>query len=71
MKQYLLGIDVGTTGTKTLLFDAEGAFLGRAYRPYDLHHPRWAGASKTPRTGGTPWWRPSGRSAPIPRSGKM
>ena len=25
MKRYLLGIDVGTTGTKTLLFDAGGA----------------------------------------------
>ena len=40
MKQYLLGIDVGTTGTKTLLFSAEGQLLGHAYRPYPLHQPQ-------------------------------
>ncbi len=52
MKQYLLGIDVGTTGTKTLLFDAEGAFLGRAYRPYDLHHPKVGWSEQNPKD----WW---------------
>ena len=40
MKQYLLGIDVGTTGTKTLLFSAKGELLGYAYRPYELHTPQ-------------------------------
>ena len=40
MAQYLLGIDVGTTGTKTLLFSAEGSLLGSAYRAYPLHTPR-------------------------------
>ena len=40
MKQYLLGIDVGTTGTKTLLFSVDGELLGHAYRPYDLHTPQ-------------------------------
>lgn len=40
MAQYLLGIDVGTTGTKTLLFSSEGTLLGSAYRPYPLHTPR-------------------------------
>ncbi|MEA4965248.1 MAG: FGGY family carbohydrate kinase [Oscillospiraceae bacterium] len=39
-KQYLLGIDVGTTGTKALLFDADGALLGRAYRAYALSTPQ-------------------------------
>ena len=29
MKQYLLGIDVGTTGTKAMLFSAEGELIGR------------------------------------------
>lgn len=38
--KYLLGIDVGTTGTKTLLFSENGALLGHAYRPYPLHTPR-------------------------------
>ena len=40
MKQYLLGIDVGTTGTKTLLFSADGELLGHAYRGYDMYNPQ-------------------------------
>lgn len=39
-KQYLLGIDVGTTGTKTLLFEAGGQLVGHAYRPYALSTPQ-------------------------------
>ena len=40
MAQYLLGIDIGTTGTKTLLFSAEGQLLGRAYRAYPMATPQ-------------------------------
>ena len=40
MKQYLLGIDVGTTGTKAMLFSADGEVCGHAYRPYDLISPK-------------------------------
>ncbi len=40
MKQYLLGIDVGTTGTKALLFSADGELKGHAYRSYPLSTPR-------------------------------
>ncbi len=40
MQKYLLGIDIGTTGTKALLFSAEGALLAKAYRAYPLHTPR-------------------------------
>jgi len=40
MKRYLLGIDVGTTGTKTLLFSAEGQLLGHAYRGYKMYNPQ-------------------------------
>jgi len=40
MSKYLLGIDVGTTGTKTLLFNADGGLLGHAYRPYDMLTPK-------------------------------
>ena len=40
MKQYLLGIDVGTTGTKTLLFSTDGELLGHAYRGYDMMNPQ-------------------------------
>jgi len=40
MKQYLLGIDVGTTGTKSLLFSEDGVLLGQAYCPYETKTPQ-------------------------------
>ena len=40
MKKYLLGIDVGTTGTKTLLFSTDGQLLGHAYRGYEMYNPQ-------------------------------
>lgn len=40
MSNYLLGIDVGTTGTKTLLFRSDGTLMGQAYRPYAMHTPK-------------------------------
>ena len=39
MEQYLLGIDVGTTGTKTLLISTEGKVAGHAYRLYESITP--------------------------------
>ena len=53
MARYLLGIDVGTTGTKTMLFSEDGALLGHAYQAY---------AMKTPRVGWSEqdaedWWQ--------------
>jgi len=40
----LLGIDVGTTGTKALLLDPERGVVAEAERPTQLHslHPGWA-----------------------------
>lgn len=38
--RYLIGIDVGTTGTKALLFSQDGQVLGHAYRGYPLHTPQ-------------------------------
>lgn len=38
--KYLLGIDVGTTGTKTLLFSADGGLIGHAYRGYPISNPQ-------------------------------
>ncbi len=35
----LIGIDIGTQGTKTALFDAGGACLAQAFRKSDLHRP--------------------------------
>ena len=53
MKRYLLGIDVGTTGTKTLLFCEDGQLLGQAYRPYGLSTPRVGWSEQNPED----WWK--------------
>ena len=37
--KYYLGIDLGTTGTKTLLFDETGKVLGKGYKGYELITP--------------------------------
>ena len=38
--EYLLGIDVGTNGTKSVLFTTEGRFVDMAYEGYELLYPR-------------------------------
>ena len=53
MKQYLLGIDVGTTGTKTLLFSADGTLIGHAYRGYPLSTPHVGWSEQNPQD----WWQ--------------
>lgn len=50
---YLIGIDVGTTGAKTILIDEEGKLLASALEEYPLHtpHPKWA--EQEPQD----WWQ--------------
>ena len=36
----LLGVDLGTTGCKAVVFDDEGKILASAYREYPLHFPQ-------------------------------
>ncbi|MCL6432012.1 MAG: xylulokinase [Anaerolineae bacterium] len=50
---YLLGIDVGTSGAKALLIDAEGAVIASATEEYPLHTPRPLWAEQDPED----WWR--------------
>lgn len=38
--KYLLGIDIGTTGTKSALFDCEGTLIADAYFESKLYYPR-------------------------------
>lgn len=40
MKQYLVGIDAGTTGCKTCVFDLEGNVIGADYREYPCYYPQ-------------------------------
>jgi xylulokinase len=49
----LLGIDVGASGTKAVLFDAQGEQLGSAYESYDVAH----GVSGIVEQDPEAWWR--------------
>ena len=49
---YLLGIDIGTTGTKTLLIDDAGKVVAKALAEYDLLIPRPNWAEQNPED----WW---------------
>ncbi len=40
MAKYLIGIDEGTTGCKTCVFDTEGNIIGSSYREYPCYYPR-------------------------------
>lgn len=50
--QYLLGIDVGTSGTKSVLFDTEGKALASSTAEYPLYQPRNGWAEQNPED----WW---------------
>ena len=53
MKNYLLGIDVGTTGAKTLLVDETGAVVAEALTEYPMFTPKPLWAEQNPED----WWR--------------
>lgn len=38
--QYIVGIDVGTTGTKTVIFDLQGKVVSKAYTEYGCIYPK-------------------------------
>jgi xylulokinase len=40
MSKYLVGIDEGTTGCKTCIFDIEGNLIGSDYREYPCYYPK-------------------------------
>jgi len=40
MRRYILAIDQGTTGTRTLLFDPNGKLCGHGYRTFRQHYPK-------------------------------
>ena len=37
MGKYVMGIDVGTTGSKAMIFDLKGNVIGKGYREYKLN----------------------------------
>lgn len=50
--RYLLGVDVGTTGTKTILFREDGSVVGHAYRAYPTSTPKVGYSEQNPLD----WW---------------
>lgn len=49
---YLLGIDIGTSGTKTVLFDETGNTIASAIGEYPLYQPNIGWAEQEPED----WW---------------
>lgn len=52
MEQYLLGIDLGTSGTKTVLFRPDGTSVASATREYPMDQPQNGWAEQNPEH----WW---------------
>ncbi len=50
---YLLGIDIGTSGTKTVMFDLEGNTIDSALYEYPMYQPKIGWAEQDP----TDWWK--------------
>ncbi len=50
---FYLGIDVGTSGTKTLAIDSTGAIVAQATAFYPCHHPRPLWSEQDPED----WWK--------------
>ena len=48
MNEYVLGVDLGTSGTKTVLFDKQGRAIASASREYPLDQPRNGWAEQDP-----------------------
>ena len=57
---YVLGIDVGTTGTKALLIKADGEVAGRGYQGYELI----TGSVGVVEQDADAWWQAAGS---VPR----
>jgi xylulokinase len=55
---YLLGIDVGTSGCKSVLLDASGAVAARAAAEYPISSPRPLWTEQDPED----WWRSAAAS---------
>ncbi len=51
--KYILGVDVGTTGTKAILFREDGAVIGQAYCGYPTATPQVGYCEQNPLN----WWQ--------------
>lgn len=51
--QYLIGHDVGTGGSKSVLVDTSGGIIASTFSPYEVSYPRAGWAEQDPDD----WWR--------------
>ena len=51
-QEYLIGVDLGTSGTKTVLFDTEGRTVASATIEYPMYQPQNGWAEQDPAD----WW---------------
>ena len=65
--RYLLGVDIGTSGTKSVLFDEIGTVVAHATVEYPMYQPKAGWAEQDPED----WWRAASESisAVIAKSG--
>ncbi|WP_146456491.1 xylulokinase [Rubripirellula tenax] len=65
---YYLGIDIGTSGTKTLLIDETGAVIAEANAEYPLHQPKPGWTEQDPED----WWNATVKTVrSVMKSGKV
>ena len=48
MKQYLLGIDIGTSACKTAVFDENGTVIASGTGDYQVYYPKPGWAEQNP-----------------------
>jgi xylulokinase len=58
MARYLIGVDLGTSACKTVIFSLGGKKISDAQREYPIYHPRPTWAEQKP----TEWWRAAAES---------
>lgn len=51
--KYVIGVDLGTSGTKTVLFDEKGNIIADSYAEYPLYRPKNGWAEQNP----CDWWK--------------
>ena len=51
--EYLIGIDIGTSGTKSVLFDTKGNVIASALEEYPMLQPQNGWAEQNPND----WWQ--------------
>jgi xylulokinase len=52
MSPYLMGVDLGTSGCKTVIFNVEGKEVSMAQKEYPVYHPQPTWAEQKPQD----WW---------------